>query len=118
MKQNFYYRTLSLALVVMFLIWCGGTAKAQSAADGFAPNINGLVYAVAVQADGKMVVGGNFTTVNGQPRSNLARINVDGTLDAGFTLGANGSVDALAIQSQSGQIVVGGSFSLLGGQAR
>ena len=47
------------------------------------------VDSLAVQPDGKILVGGNFTTLGGQPRSYLGRLNADGSLDTTFTNGAN-----------------------------
>jgi uncharacterized delta-60 repeat protein len=44
----------------------------------------GFVRAVAVQPDGRIVIGGNFTCVNGTSRTNLARLNPDGSLDDTF----------------------------------
>ena len=73
---------------------------------------NDQVSALAVQTDGKVVIGGLFSTVNNVPRSRIARLNADGTLDAGFltnAAGANSSVRALAVQSD-GRIVIGGEF--------
>ncbi len=88
---------------------------------GFNPGANGTgyaaVYALAVQADGKIVVGGEFTQLGGQPRNNIGRINPDGTLDGGFNPGADGPVYALAVQ-EDGKIVVGGAFTQLGGRPR
>ncbi len=59
----------------------------QSADDGFNLGANSLVSTVAVQADGKLVVGGLFTTLGGQPRSSIGRLNPDGTLDTAFNPG-------------------------------
>jgi len=42
------------------------------------------IQAVAVQPDGKLLIGGDFTTIGGQPRHSMARLNADGTLDATF----------------------------------
>src|SRR4030095_500277 len=39
------------------------------------------IYAAAVQADGKTLVGGYFTTLSGSGRNNLGRFNTNGTLD-------------------------------------
>ncbi len=79
--------------------------------------VNGVVNALAVQADGKIIVGGKFSNINGVPRNNLARLNVDGTLDRTFVdtlaLGVNGEVNAIAIQPD-GAIVVGGLFNQAG----
>src|SRR5207245_4005487 len=67
--------------------------------------------------DGKVLVGGSFTKVNGQARTNLVRLNADGTLDTAFNPRPNSPVYALAIQPD-GKILVGGSFTALAGQSR
>ncbi len=81
------------------------------------PGANGTVYSLAIQADGKILVGGDFTTLGGQPRNHIARLNADGTLDSAFNPGAGSYVDLLAIQAD-GKILVGGWFTTLGGQPR
>ncbi|MCB1079335.1 MAG: delta-60 repeat domain-containing protein, partial [Verrucomicrobiae bacterium] len=81
----------------------------------FDPNPNGLVNTVSVQADGKILVGGGFTSFqpNGAPsataRQYLARLNPDGTLDTPFDPKPNGTVSSLAIQ-EDGKIVLCGNF--------
>ncbi|MCX6954355.1 MAG: hypothetical protein NTV51_19560, partial [Verrucomicrobia bacterium] len=45
---------------------------------------NGTVLALAVQSDGKVLLGGSFTTVNGTPRNRVARLNADGSFDPTF----------------------------------
>ncbi len=72
---------------------------------------------MGIQADGKIVVGGRFTTLAGQACTNLGRLNTDGTLDAAFNPGANAGVNTVAIQAD-GEILVGGMFTSLGGQGR
>lgn len=84
----------------------------------FNPGTNGPVHAVVVQEDGKIVVGGNFTSVGGGNgllvvRNRIARFNSDGTVDAPFNPGANLTVFALALQAD-GKILVGGEFSTIG----
>ena len=71
------------------------------------------VYSVALQADGKVLIGGDFTTVNGTLQTRIARLNSDGTLDTGFgngLAGANSSVYSVAVQSD-GKVLIGGSFT-------
>src|SRR5437899_12464407 len=51
---------------------------------------NEVVSSLAVQADGKILVGGDFTTLGGQSRIGIGRLNADGTLDTGFNSGAGG----------------------------
>jgi uncharacterized delta-60 repeat protein len=80
---------------------------------------NGDVSSLQVQADGNILVGGNFTVLGGQPRTNLGRLDPTGTVDTNFNPGAGGSsarVDCLALQTN--RILVGGWFDKLGGQAR
>ena len=66
------------------------------------------VSAIAIQSDGKIIIGGWFTTYNGTGRNRIARINSDGSLDTTFNLGTgpNGGVSAIAIQSD-GKIIIG-----------
>jgi uncharacterized delta-60 repeat protein len=81
------------------------------------PQLDGQVTALALQPDGKIVIGGAFSTVGEQPRMRLARLNPDGSLDPDFNPGANGLVRALAVQPD-GKILVGGFFSSVAGAAR
>jgi uncharacterized delta-60 repeat protein len=78
-----------------------------------------LVRAVAIQADGRALLGGAFTSVNGAPLNRLARLNADGSVDATFLVGegANGLVEALAIQADN-RIVVVGDFTRASGVSR
>jgi uncharacterized delta-60 repeat protein len=88
-----------------------------SVADSFNPGANGSVTAIAIQPDGRIIIGGAFTLVAGQSRGRIARLNSDGTLDAAFDPGANGSVNCILVMEDS-KILVGGSFSILGGSGR
>jgi uncharacterized delta-60 repeat protein len=72
-----------------------------------------IINVLVVQPDGKIIIGGRFYTVNSQPMTHLARLNSNGTLDAGFhsvisRVGAS-SVHA-ALLEPSGSIVVAGPF--------
>jgi hypothetical protein len=44
------------------------------------------VREILVQSDGKILVGGSFTSYNGVARNNIVRLNNDGTLDTTFTV--------------------------------
>jgi len=70
---------------------------------------NGLVQAIAVQADGRLLIAGAFTQINGVARGNIARLNANGSLDTSFDAGSNtgDEVNLIAIQSD-GQILFGG----------
>ncbi|RMW95041.1 hypothetical protein EBQ25_12195, partial [Allofranklinella schreckenbergeri] len=72
-------------------------------------------------ASGKILVGGGFTYVEHKPYEKLLRLNADGTLDTSF---ANpriqgGSEQVQAVQElPNGQILIGGNFTQVHGQAR
>ncbi len=77
------------------------------------------VSAIAVQADGKIIIGGSFTSYNGTTRNNIARINADGSLDSTFNpgTGANSLVTNITIQA-NGKIIIGGGFTSYNGTSR
>lgn len=79
----------------------------------FTPNpgiISSPLECVAVQSDGKILVAGPFTTMNGVARSFLARLNSDGTLDTNFSPALDGAVTTMALQAD-GKILIGGAFT-------
>jgi len=49
--------------------------------------LNDIVHTSSIQSDGKIIIGGYFTSYNGTARTRIARINADGTLDATFNPG-------------------------------
>ena len=85
----------------------------------FDPNANGTVYSIAVQSDGKILIGGTFTTLNGGTitRRRIARLKSDGSVDTTFDPNADNTVRSIAIQSD-GKILIGGDFTTVGGTAR
>ncbi len=84
--------------------------------DTFDPHADGVVDSLALQPDGKILVGGSFSNIAGAPRKYIARLNPDGSIDAAFNPGADGFVEAIAVQPD-GRIVAGGRFTHLGGGA-
>ena len=82
---------------------------------------NGTVSSIALQADGKIVLAGSFTSVDGQPRNRIARLNADGTLEGTATFnagtGVDGDIYAVAIQPDGG-ILLAGDFANVNGQPR
>lgn len=78
---------------------------------------SGVVESIALQTDGKILVGGWFPTFNGLTQRRIARLNVDGTLDSDFNIGTGfltGVVFALSIQDD-GKIIASGSFQSYNG---
>jgi uncharacterized delta-60 repeat protein len=81
--------------------------------DGF----NSQVRSIAIQSDGKILVGGNFTTYNGTGSNYIIRLNSDGSVDNTFLSiddGFDSRVFSISIQSD-GKILIGGQFTTYNG---
>lgn len=77
---------------------------------------NNNVSCIAKQNDGKIIVGGEFTSFNGITENYIIRLNTNGTKDTSFNTGTgfNNIVNTITIQSD-GKILVGGNFNLYKG---
>src|SRR6266849_2718282 len=124
MRATSNAKKATLLLFSVAVLLAGGTVavRGQSALDAFDPNVNGPVFVVVIQPDGKILVGGEFTTLspNGGAavtRNHIARLNPDGTLDTAFNPNANDVVNSIAVQAD-GKILAGGFFTSIGGQTR
>ena len=72
---------------------------------------------LALQGNGKVIVGDDFTNAGGTDVNALARLNADGSLDTTFSAGApsGAEVQAIAIDG-SGNVLVGGTFATMAGR--
>lgn len=70
-----------------------------------------FVGAIAIQPDGKIIIGGQFTTFNDVTCNNIARLNSDGSLDTTFNIGTGTNTRVYTIVLQpDGKIIIGGTF--------
>src|SRR5437667_9883998 len=116
------------------LILLAGPARAQSGGvdTTFAPGggsragLDGDVFTITVQPDGRLLITGFFSTMGSMSRSGIARLNSDGSLDAGFDPGAgafdtvlnqHALVEAQVLQ-RDGRVVVVGRFDLFDNVSR
>jgi uncharacterized delta-60 repeat protein len=103
-----------IALVTM-------ATQAQSPGDiaqnfGTLYGFNSTVFAIATQADGKILVGGIFTTYQGNTENRIIRLNADGSKDTSFSIGTGFENTVYAIEPQAdGKILVGGAFATYNG---
>ncbi|RYD86600.1 MAG: hypothetical protein EOP50_22170, partial [Sphingobacteriales bacterium] len=83
------------------------------------PSQSSQVFALAVQADGKILVGGQFALYNGSAANNIVRVNSNGSYDNTYATatGANNVVNAITLQAD-GKALIGGSFTSVNGAAR
>ncbi len=80
---------------------------------------NAQIYDMIIQPDNKIIIVGNFTTVNGTNRQRIARLNADGTLDTTFgsSSASGGAPDVIYTITQltTGDYLIGGSFTSFAG---
>jgi uncharacterized delta-60 repeat protein len=80
-----------------------------------------FVYALAIQSDGRVIVGGDFTNYDGVVARKIIRLNSNGSIDDAFRInigngfGDNDKVYAIALQGD--KIVLGGNFTTFNGAA-
>jgi len=89
-----------------------------NSSDGsFNEGANEIVQTSAIQTDGKIIIGGYFTSYNGMALNHIARLNPDGSLDDTFKVGEGASREVLSISIQSdGKIIIAGSFTSFDGK--
>ncbi len=93
---------------------------------GFFPNKNNFFYSLAAQADGKIIVHGQFDGYNGTQTGETIRLNADGTIDNTFVNSGVGFFcsfcgvfsKVITIVQGDGSYLIGGSFLSFGGQSR
>lgn len=105
------------------LVWCFAALIAWSAAiakgpgDGFNPGANGNVTRIGTQADGKLLVSGEFSYIGGGQGIRFARLHADGRFDASFITDINGPVTG-SVQLDDGRVLVHGFFTQVDGVER
>ncbi len=79
---------------------------------GESPGFSNQINSIAVQLDGKILVGGSFFSYRGAAKNRIVRLNTDGTIDTAFNTGTgfNSTVFSIAVQPD-GKILVGGDFT-------
>lgn len=99
-------------LICLFLLSFSVFSQKLVFDSSFTPTLNGSVNFIEIQSDGKILIAGEFTTVNGVTRKNLARLNPDGSLDTSFDANWLGSTVFISSMKllPDGKILVAGSF--------
>jgi len=77
------------------------------------------VSAIALQSDGKIVIGGSFLLFNETSKTRMVRLNQDGSIDTSFEVGtgANDSISCIVVQND-GKILIGGQLTSYNGFTR
>ena len=72
---------------------------------------------IQLLSDGRILIGGGFTSVGGVTRNYMALLEADGTIDASFTAAGNNTITSFAIQG-TGTVYVGGDFTSINNTSR
>lgn len=122
--ESEFMKKITTLFFLLFLTVCGAQPGTLDLSFnpfdiGLNSGANNSVSAIVLQSDGKVIVGGNFTTYNGVAINRIIRLNTDGTIDSGFNVGtgANNTVSAIAVQPD-GKIIIGGNFTNYNGVAK
>lgn len=110
----------SWILLLTLACWLNAVARDQTLVDStfvIGTGADGIVEQVLQQPDGKILICGNFTTFNGQPKAYVARLNNNGSVDTSFTANPGYWTRHMALQAD-GKIVIGGFFTTVEGQKR
>ena len=95
------------------------SAQASTLDPAFNPNLSATLNSIAVQADGKILIGGAFSMIGADTRRSIARLNTDGTLDTSFNYNETVVLQVLSIAVQAdAKVLIGGSFISLSGPSR
>jgi hypothetical protein len=126
MKPARIQRFMSRGGLVLLAVFAHGLALLSAGAQNIAipatqPDLKlytaGPVYCAVVQPDGKVIIGGEFTAVNNLPRTNLARLNPNGSLDLTWNPPAP-DFQPYAMVLNGTDLYLGGEFAFVGGQLR
>jgi uncharacterized delta-60 repeat protein len=75
-----------------------------------------ILHALELTADGKILIGGNFTSVNGSSALRIARMNINGSIDPTFVSSVtSGTVLDLAIRDANVYFV--GEYTVMAGNS-
>ena len=112
---------LSLARLLLLAAWTQASGQVSLFDPSFkiGPGASDTVDALVVQADHRILVGGEFTTIGGCSNSFLARLNSDGSVDPSFNPSGqtDGTVQCL-LQQPDRKVLVGGAFGRLLGETQ
>lgn len=77
-----------------------------------------IIFAIAVDLNGKIYVGGTFTSYNGTAANNIIRLNQDGSIDTAFVYGSGVDISVFAIQVDAdNKVYITGGFSTYNGNS-
>nr|HMS41739.1 hypothetical protein [Pyrinomonadaceae bacterium] len=113
LKSLFLVFTFIFGAAFSFTAFGAGELDSTFTASAYG-GTNGNIFVIRQQSDGKILVGGQFTEINGFAATGIGRLNADGSVDTSFFppdfyngSGIGATIYAIAVQPD-GKILVGG----------
>ncbi len=107
---------LSMVAAMMSSVHIGLSSQIYVANSNFDIELPGNVFVINGDDEGNIYIGGAFCYINGEVRSNIAKLKADGTLDSAWIAEANNPVERI-VPTASG-IYLSGPFEYVGGASR
>jgi uncharacterized delta-60 repeat protein len=121
MKYMLQSKKVTFVLCSIFMLVMGvrGQAGQLDLTFNQGPGANATILATAVQEDGKVIIGGEFTSFSGVETNYFTRLNPNGNVDLNFNIGtgANDIVRSVCLQPD-GKIIIAGDFTSFNGVER
>lgn len=110
-----YSKSCFLFLNLLFLFF-SSHAQLDNTFNAGGAGANSYINCVAMQTDGKILIGGNFVQYNGIAVNRILRLNANGSIDNTFSVGSGASDEVFCITVQpDGKILIGGMFTQFNG---
>lgn len=110
---------MSRSFLLVCLLLVTQLVGAQSVDDGFDPSPDDVVIVTLVLKSGKLFVAGRFSTIAGQSRAGIARLNLDGRVDPTFAnVAIIGGDVSFVLEQADGALVIAGDFTQVGATPR
>ncbi|MDD4290046.1 MAG: delta-60 repeat domain-containing protein [Patescibacteria group bacterium] len=118
-KINRVFLIIFLMVIGMSIYFINNSLADTTLSENIYQGANNQIYIYTIQQDGKIIIGGDFSTYNGTSRNRIARLNSDGSLDTSFNPGSglNNMIRSMCEQ-QDGKIIIGGDFTTYNGTSR
>ncbi|MFN7847392.1 MAG: T9SS type A sorting domain-containing protein [Bacteroidota bacterium] len=121
MKKIFCFSIVLITIAITLFAQPGSVDIYFNPGSGINNPVTGVfeLDCILIQSDGKIIIGGFFSTFNGAPARCIARLNSNGSLDNTFMqgTGANNAIACASMQSD-GKIIIGGLFTNFNGSNR
>lgn len=112
-------KNIILFSLILFNLFSFGQSGSLDTTFNVGTGTNSYILTSLIQDDGKIIIGGAFSSYNGTTSNGIARINPDGSIDPSFNIGTGIPwIVTSSAQQPDGKIIIGGHFETFNGVSR